>query len=911
MDENQKQIIDDIGEDETLKNYFFTKLASTSNPFPWLSILRDKGYFEPEKNPLPKEIPGKKGFTNTTSWNVLGYLENISKQNSKDPNKEISHALIEIINRIINYDYRPRNYYTDYMMLKIIFNLPIDKINNNHINFIRIALNSNQYTSLVSSEISTLILPQFINAKSEEKLMLLLDVILDYKKVHVGKTYDYYSVMEDFWLNDTLKKHKKAIIDVCGIESAKIALKKIESILKEDQTQFNIVWIPAIENHSQTQFPDRYECQLVYFVRDTLERISEINLIREMVINLLNHDYPILRRIAVHTIDKYYEKLNDMFWNWNNENPLKDIDLKHELYWLFKNNSNKFEKIQISKILGWINDTKLYKSYADEDEDANRQGIAYNKKGWLSSILDTNDRDILKAYETYNNINDSELSHPDFNIWSEFRRGDISPNKKTDFMNKSNDDITDILNNFNEEDTSPFNPSKRGLSETFRNYVIENPNQFTSELEPFLEVENIYKHALLWGLDDAWKAEKEEFHWDELFDFILEMIHADSFWNVSEERDKQDLRLIISQIAFLIEDGTKEDRHAFDFGLMPRAESVLKILAEHTESYVPKMIDTVTSVLNSPRGNIYSAMVNYSLRYLRVKNEWIDSIKYYFDEGLIKPSMEFSVTLGKYLPYFYALSKDWVPDNIDLIFPENDEFWEPAFDAYLFYSSTIYENIYDLLKNHGDYQRAIKSNLGTRHHYVNQRIIQHICTIYLDGDEELEDCSLICILIKNKDCEQLSTLIRWFIQIKKEDRNLLNEKILSIWKAIIDILSPNQEDPEYQRIIANLSSWLELINDIDSQTLKWLELSAKYVNLDNFTTREFLKNLALNVERSPGDVLKLFNIIIESGLPCFYEEEGIYKIVKTLYEKGYKKESINIINAYESKGHHFLRDIVE
>ena len=99
-------------------------------------------------------------------------------------------------------------------------------------------------------------------------------------------------------------------------------------------------------------------------------------------------------------------------------------------------------------------------------------------------------------------------------------------------------------------------------------------------------------------------------------------------------------------------------------------------------------------------------MVNYSLRYARLnckdsENRWKDSIKEEFTirlEKEIGSSIEFSVVLGEYLPNLYYLDKHWVIANLERIFPKkNKVYWDAAFIGYLFYSSTVYANMYKLL----------------------------------------------------------------------------------------------------------------------------------------------------------------------------------------------------------------------
>ena len=186
----------------------------------------------------------------------------------------------------------------------------------------------------------------------------MLDVILDYKKGKGAFKDEYKSIMDNYWLNQILRKYKPEIAKLCGLEAAEIALDKIKSIINEDRSQFNYIWISTIEDHPQKTFPDRYEIQLVDFVRDMYELANPSDL-REEVKKLSNEDHSIFKRIAVHIINYHYEDLKDLFWNWV-DNPLGELFLKHEIYELLDKRCSSFSDKEIDKVLGWIDNKDFH-----------------------------------------------------------------------------------------------------------------------------------------------------------------------------------------------------------------------------------------------------------------------------------------------------------------------------------------------------------------------------------------------------------------------------------------------------------------------------------------------------------------------------------------------------------------------
>jgi len=915
-----EKIFQIIKNDEPQRNYFFKKLASSPNPLPWLEPLKERGYFDPKNNPPPRL--DKKGYFTMPYWNVLGYLKNVAAKNENNPDEKITNTLLEIINSIINFrnekGERIENSRTDWAMVKIIFSLPIEKITKDHIEFIRIALRSKWDTTLVASEISGTILAKLIDKKAVGLILQLLDVILGYRKIKKEslfgekETHEYTSIMDEHWLEEALKKYKIEIAKLCGVEAAKIAISKIKSIVKEDNTQFNIIWIPTIEDHSQTTFTDIYECQLVYFVRDMFE-LSEAQKIKEEIKNLLKEDHPIFKRIALHIINYHYKDLNEIFWNWKG-NPLEESQLKHELYELFKNNCSSFPKHQIDKVLQWIKSKKYYISEEiKDDEDQVEKILAYKKKEWLSALLDTRDSDVLSLYNEYDQINPANLDHPGFLYWTEMW-GYESSVAKDEFLNKSNEKIADLLINFKGK-TEEFDIE--WLSDTFRNCVSANPEKFTENMKPFLNVPQIYQHALLRGLNEAWRS-KKDLNWQAVFDFIFELLKSDAFWK-EEYRDYNYRNWIISCIAELIEDGTKDDNHAFAPEFLSKAEEILLLLANKAESGLSDIRDIIISVLNSAKGKVFSAMINYSLRYARLykrENEerWVNGIKEDFTMRLnreIEPSLEFSVILGEYLVNLYWLDKNWVIDNINIIFPkdneDNDTHWKAAFTGYLFYSLRVYKDLYFLLKENNHYAKAIKTEFDNSH--ITERLVQHICIGYLTDWEKLEvKESLIYQLIENKNIDQLSAIVSFFWMSRDESIDKI--KVKPLWKKLYELVRQNEENPKYQKLISDLSKWLSLIDEIDDEIFEWLKFSAKYIDRD-YNTSLFIEYLLKHAPKTPAKVGKIYLEMLNADIYPDYKKEDIQKIIRLLYDKNEKEIADRICNLYAAKGFDFLKDIYE
>jgi len=907
--------------DKPQENHFFEVLASSSNPFPWLKPLIERGYFAPKNNPPPEEVPNQKGSFTIPRWNVLDYLENVARQNANNPNDEVTASIINVVDSIINYKNeageRIDNCTTDWVMVKVIFTLPVEKITEAHIEFVRTALRTRWSTaSLVGSEVGTTAFSHLINHNAKELLLKLLDVVLDYKKNDSRIPEKYSSIIDEYWLNDMLEKHKIGIAKLCAIQAAEVALTKMRGIISDDTEQFHAAMITTIEDHPQMHFPNDYQCRLVRFVRDMYE-LAEPHQLRETIVSLIQGEHPIFKRIAIHTINVHYDELNSLFWEWSG-NPLEEKWLKHELYELLKARSISFTKEQLAKVLNWIETKKYYIPDEIKEEPERNKYTAYYKKEWLSAIVGTKDKDVLSAYEKYEALEPLQPDHPGFDFWMETRwGGNVSLIDKNELLKKSNSELAKYLKDF--KGTGKWKePDREDLSEAFRDCVTNYPERYSTDLDPFLDVDPMYQYALIRGLQDAWRANKT-FPWDDVLQFILKIIAPDEFWNETHKPEKRyDYRVqIVGQIADLIEEGAKDDRHAFDSNLLPVAEGILLLLGKKTKHQIEEDNRFMYLALNSPRGRILSSMVIYSLRYSRLLGKtterWAKPIKQYFD-GLLsspdQPPIEFYVTLGRYLPNLYYLDKEWVVSKVNQIFSiTNDKAWQAAFTGYLYSTNAVYKDLYILLRQNGHYNKGLKTDFADSH--CVERVVGHVCVGYLEEWEKLEDKqSLITQLIDSGNIGKLSEIIGFFWMLRDNMTDKIRSKIKPLWKSLIDVLSKKEHDLEYQKAISELSRWLSLVDSIDEQILEWLKLSAKYIET-NFNSPFLVEYLLPHTAKTPDKVGQVLLAVLDTNVYPQYKKENIADIVRQLYSHQQEEIADTICNLYFAKGINFLKPIYE
>jgi hypothetical protein len=313
--------------------------------------------------------------------------------------------------------------------------------------------------------------------------------------------------------------------------------------------------------------------------------------------------------------------------------------------------------------------------------------------------------------------------------------------------------------------------------------------------------------------------------------------------------------------------------------------------------------------LNSTKGHIYEALINYSLRYARLykrvaEYRWDDEIKSEFTKRLdrqIESTPEFSVILGQYLPNLIYLDKQWVTDNIDKIFPkDNPAHWEASMCGYLYYANRVYKEIYDLLKQSGHYKKAITTEFKDK--FPTEKLVQHICVGFIEGWEFLEDkASLISKVLAIANPNQLQELTRFCWTFRGALNPIQKDRVKRLWSKIMDAVADRLDRSEYRSLASNLARWLALVDRIDNEIFKWMMKLVKYLDKDHFNSF-IIEYLLQHVDRTPQEVGKIYIEMLSNGIYPLYEEEHIQKLVRKLYTTHPDIADI-ICNRYAEKGY--------
>ena len=460
--------------------------------------------------------------------------------------------------------------------------------------------------------------------------------------------------------------------------------------------------------------------------------------------------------------------------------------------------------------------------------------------------------------------------------------------------------------------------TEQGLANIYREYVVVILQRLMSYLRVHHYTFPPEQCSALPGLLAA-LHDKKKFDWETFLEFIRKLFSLEHFWANEQVNDFKYRNQILGDIAELIAVGIDNDAYDFDPRLLPLTEQILLVLVEKTESKCALEETSMNTFLNSSKGMVFWVMMEYTLRLARIKNtkqmdfRWPQAIRADFTKRLdkgIESSFEFSFALGAFLPLLLDLDKEWVIDNINYIFPLKDEHrWYVTFSEYLLSSDKIHESLGFLLKEGGHYQKALNTNFA--HHTVETALATHICTFWLEGDEDLDDKTSLVYQVMNSNNLNFLSAVLIFFSDQIDNLSEANQmEVRSTLCVLFKVLSENEDEEGCRKIFGELSKWVVFIDRIDEDALEWLKLSVRHVTWDIGVLVETLLTHASETPREVGIIyLELSKRGISSLLARRFEPDEVVKTIRILYKTGHKKTANQICVQFAEGGLDFLNPL--
>lgn len=870
--------------DENQAHYFFSKAHSYQKLHLWLEPLFKAGFLSLNKS------------NEFQYFTILGFLEKISIQNKENEKSEITKRLLLIANKTIK---QATDDSIVWYMIKVIFNLPIENITLEHIDFIDSYVRNCEYGSILNQDITKTVMPVLVENKMQKHMLKLLPLIFGYElKKDIASHIEPISIIEQYNLQELLKRHSKDMIELVGLDGLEIVVNLIKDITKQEKSIFNFVWLTVIRTETeneikQNRHSDRYENQLIFFTRDLFESLPSDKIKPYIKDFLLTQQHPIFIRLALHVINYKYNDLKDIFWQW------MDTDVQYgrkqlELWTLLKESSKYFSKDEFKKIINWIETFDCREQRSNLDDRDIKLCNAYKRKEYLLCLKDSSNK-AQTLYQKYHLINDVEHEYPGFSYWLDVRSvPEYSyPDKKELCKNPIK-----IINEFNpsEIEKKDFRYPEAGLANDLSICIKNDPETFEKKIDDFKNLEYIYKSKVIQGFANAWQ-DKQKIDWKKIFDFIDNELSPDFF--SSDENDKQ---WFVSEIANLIKDGTQEDGNAFDKKHLPKAKEILFRLLDNKYAENKETISSnlINHVLNSTNGKVLHALINYTLRYGRLNSsqsiKWEKEVSDFFTDQLTKSdvySWSVFTILSTYLHQLQFLDKQWVVDNFNKIFPlKNEKLWKASIEAYFFHTGVVHKETYNLFKDNRHIEKILLTDF--KKYETKSKLISFVCIAYINDI----DNNTIFDIINSKNKGNVLKIINSMFQVYKGEKDeKIKTKIRAIWSRIYGIYKKKNLE-NTQEIFAELTRWFVFLDDISEEYMDFLECTVTHTKKEDYQSYVLMEEMARLSKNYPVEIGKLYKVIVNNErYPC-NRKEHINEILNNLNND----DRTEIKNAYMQAG---------
>jgi hypothetical protein len=278
------------------------------------------------------------------------------------------------------------------------------------------------------------------------------------------------------------------------------------------------------------------------------------------------------------------------------------------------------------------------------------------------------------------------------------------------------------------------------------------------------------------------------------------------------------------------------------------------------------------------------------------KNIW-ESYVGIFNDELKKPDKgeyEFITLVTNYLPNFLFMSKQWVLENLPVIFNQsNYQAWVSAFNGYS-YVGTIYRDVYTFLRDNGHFAAVLDDeHLRSQ---VSDKVIQGAVVAFVYDYEQLDDkYGLLSLLITRNKYEELHQII-WFTWTqRKNDDDKFTSKVLELWPLILEKV--DFESSDGRKIASDLCDWIVFVEELTEETYSWLYQIAPYAE-ENHNSHELIRGIHRISENQPHKAQELWLRMLEQYSYAYPENaiKGILSNFLKLDHGNTRHEGLRLAN---------------
>jgi hypothetical protein len=866
----------------------------------WLNELVERGYFECDKMPKPEPAESSEGFV-IRQWPQVGYLSAIAPELKTATNKRAATTVRDIIRQVTRDAIAGAvsNYQVWWRFAKIASQIPVALLDASDLKLVDYWLSDRFDRDIVGEEIGSWVL-DLLRDGSAHALDIAhgLALLLFHLRPEDVDAEDAALRIKSWTAGQLEQKLAGPLGSALGARGVAVFSTQLAVLLQHPKGRrdpWSQIWRPAIEPNEQNLRSDSAEQVLIDGFRDSLMAFAKQDApaAAELMTAILKGKSRTPKRVVIFTVAQQFDRFKDLIPQLLTKKYL-GTTYQHEMWHLLQDRYAAFESTERASVI------RLIQREVIKDEHGKRDAkrTAYRQATWYSALQNHGSRE-RKLYQAAVKVAGGAPERPDFSSYhfgGPVAHGSLYT--VTELLSLSAEELAQRLRDYQPDDET-FLPKHdaRGLGKAVQQVFATNPATYYSQLRYFEDLDLDFVHAIFEAFQQIWGARKPQAWpalWEHILIFAEHLTSSDSaLWLERAEQKPAFLKAnpswIVSDIASLIESGTRNDAKAMPKDLVHRGQALLDTLLQRVtgSAFEPKE-DAVSVAINTARGYCIRALVNLALHRCRVLKRdgkahvdvWRQELLPLFErelEAVSAQSFEFIVLAISYLPNLLFLSPEWTKQNFDRLFGRHNEMiWLCAMQAYA-QLAHIDRSVYFYMKNAGHLQRALdEPRLRDR---VHEKIIQSIAFGFYAGFEDFDQSdSLISLLIARNKPDELAHLI-WFFWTLRDGpsgNERLRQKMSLLWPRLLAQIDTATRDG---RLLASrLCPWMEIIEALTPENLPWIEAVVPFAD-ENHNSYSVLQSLARLSARQPREAAEVWKLLL-SRSRAHYPIEAI----KTLFQ---------------------------
>lgn len=928
--------------------YFFDNLISPL----WLSILRSEGFFDHPPDPVVDDDQGTIWFP---PWPASSYLARVVVQEPRQV-CDIVQSLPPITNSRVLAD-----------LLNVAIALPVEMI-------VELVPQMGAWFAVPYQHFNprrVLALLEKLLAGDQVDIALqvtrfLLVVVPDPRLTLTTTTHRIFSGLSnlqpriDHWcFLQILQLFVPRLANAAGEDTVEILADSLEAGLRllhandtEAADDNSHIWRPAIDDHEQNGLRSTQDAtdHLITALRDTATQLMP-NYGDQVLMRMEARSFSIFKRIGLHLRRLYPD--SDRFGTMQliaEGYVIHETSLRHELFLLLQDTFHLWPfDVQQAYLRHIADGPKPKGSRQDPDVFMQTEEEAAYQRYWeYRWLLPVQKHLDSESQERFSLLQEefAPQQHPDFDIYSS-RLGDLTPgNKVADLSAMSTDELIAHLQNWSKT-TVQENQWPAGLVGTLQELVQQHPERFISTADRFCGLPLVFANAVIETLHVASAELQVGASWSsvlQLCQWITSEVAQKPIEPISETRDGTRSRYL-QVVARLLIAGLQHGVREIPFDYRLRVWDVLEVLTDDpdpTSSYeTESKLDVLTLAVNTVRSTAMRAVIAYALWVRRHRSKTGDNnekplpgfddmpevrrvLNRHLDTGR-ESSLAVRSVYGQWLPKITFLDTHWVRQNIERIFPCDEQLypmWSAAWGSYVSLNAV---HMTTALLLHTQYHYAIAQLGRSALQHIstqvdpNRRLAEHLMILYWSGAIGLEEPQgLLRCFYTYAPLELRAHAMAFLGQQLAREKDPLEAAtytrlcILWNWRLEQTLAAPDQHDAE-----AAAFGWWFCSSQVDTtwaiEQLHQVLASVKQID----PARQVVERLANIVDGSPIMVIQCLGLILNATTESWHIDAwgtSIQKILHTAlqsHDDASRREARTLIHRLGARGFLGFRSLLK